>query len=104
MKAFGIDPNAREKTSDYECVREIKRIGQCKNPGKPDDDLNNDCKDFINQIDYGFCAGLHLNDADFAGNEWYLYVGYLSNDIWNDDNDTILLLDSAGRVVDSISY
>lgn len=104
LDAHGIDSTPRENSSDEECIDALKRIGRCENPGKPDEDLNRDCREYIDELDYNFCAGMHVRDDDFMGDEWYVYVGRRFTDLWHDESDRIELRDSSGRVVDVVEY
>jgi len=104
LEDFGIDSTPRKNSRDEECIKELKRINRCEDPGPPDRDLSQDCKEYIKKIGYELCTQLHVSDATFRGNEWYIYVGKLSDDIWGDENDTILLLDRSGNTVDTLTY
>ena len=104
LEDFHIDSTPKEDSSDDQCIRALKRIGRCEDPGAPDDELSRDCREYIREISYGLCARLHVSDSDFFGDEWYLYVGSRFSDIWGDESDTILLLDGSGRLVDALTY
>lgn len=104
LERYGLDNNPSNNSRDEDCLREIKSIGRCINPGSVDDELSRTCRNFIDMINYNWCASLHLTDSDFAGDEWYVYVGSKFNDIWDDDNDTIELRDTADRLVDVLEY
>jgi len=104
LERWGIDSTPRENSSDEECIKSLERIGRCENPGKPNENLNRDCREYINEIGYELCAEIHVGDSNFLGDEWYVYASSVFDDMWDDKGDTILLLDSAGRIVDSVSY
>lgn len=55
------------------------------------------------KLSYAGCVGGHYGDADFAGRVWRLYLGK-STLLWKIPNDTITLVDAAGKTVDVYSY
>jgi len=101
LTQFGID---REREED--CLRKIRGVGTCKDPGAvDDDDISRDCREYIrDDINYNTCISLHAGDADFFGSEWYVYMNEVFYDQWGDEIDTIVLFDAQNRVVDVVEY
>ncbi|HRZ30653.1 MAG TPA: hypothetical protein P5274_03270 [Candidatus Paceibacterota bacterium] len=70
--------------------------GNCK--------LTSFCRNFITQ-NYGFrsCFNNYSRDDDFVGPEWRVFLNR-TWELWGDRRDSITLYDSAGKLVDKISY
>ncbi len=89
-----------------ECLDFIERLPQCEAPETNDipDTLSYDCEYYIrNQINYNACVALHKNDRDFYRSEWRVFPKSARNN-WLKDRDTIQLIDSVGKIVDTYSY
>ncbi|MBA3789179.1 lamin tail domain-containing protein [Patescibacteria group bacterium] len=52
---------------------------------------------------YNACVNAHVNDPGFLIGTWYVYLNK-SGALWKSSGDTIELLDTSGKVVDSYSY
>lgn len=63
-----------------------------------------DCKAFIiSKISYNGCVADNKIQTDFSKPEWRIYLGR-NKELWALPKDTITLLDSEGKIVDTISY
>jgi hypothetical protein len=70
--------------------------GNCK--------LTSYCRNFITQ-NYSFrsCFNNYSRDEDFVGPEWRVFLNR-TWELWEDRRESISLYDSAGKLVDKISY
>ncbi len=68
-------------------------------------EINSTCRYFIaTTLTYNGCVNAHKNtDQSFYSTEWRIYLSR-DQELWNDDGDTIVLLDAQGKVVDAVSY
>ena len=55
------------------------------------------------QFSYNGCVAQNEGDSNFASSDWRVYLD-VSKELWNNDHDTIRLLDSQGEVVAVTSY
>lgn len=90
--------------SSYDACRSVvSRLPRCQAVAAPRE-ASASCKAFIDsRLSYEGCVNSHFNDGDFRGDTWRIYLNRTS-DLWRSDNETIKLLDTAGRVVDTYSY
>lgn len=93
-----------------ECLDIIERLPYCTDPSyymnfnKFPDTVTQSCKDYLeNEINYDTCVENHILDTDFAGREWYIYMNVFGP-LWRDKREKIILYDSEGLIVSSISY
>ncbi|MDR3547913.1 MAG: lamin tail domain-containing protein [Candidatus Pacebacteria bacterium] len=65
----------------------------------------NQCSGYLltQQSLYNACVNQHANAAEFLVGTWYVYLGK-NGAIWNENGDTIELIDNSGKVVDSYTY
>ena len=65
---------------------------------------DNACSNFLsNQEQYAKCFAVHSNDSSFLSGTWRIYLNR-SVRLWQNQRETIELLDQNGKVVDSFSY
>lgn len=86
------------------CLEYIDNMGRCKIVPNPPDELSPECRNFIrDSFTYPKCVANHRTDSDFYKNEWRIY---LSRDLtlWKSTREVISLLDSSGKVIDTITY
>ncbi len=66
--------------------------------------LSAECNEFINKnIHYNGCLQIHKNDSNFYKQEWRIFLKR-DSELWKDRRETIKLLDTAGKTIDSLSY
>jgi hypothetical protein len=88
------------------CLDYIDRIPSCTVPQESDipETINLVCKNYLlTQINYDSCVAHHKNDVDFYSNEWRLYPKTVKLN-WLERHESLQLLDSTGRVVDTYTY
>ena len=103
---------------DTDCRKFVERMSSCHMPkfdtrnkegdicyncvdGKV---LSSSCVAFIkNHFNYNSCIANHVNDSDFSGRTWRIFLG-MGWEMWAKDYETIELFDQLGRLVDSRSY
>src|SRR3989344_4929911 len=90
---------------DDKCLDYIETIPRCEaGIGPYPLGLSAECQSFlIEKINYNACVSNHKNDPDFYKSEWRVYLGR-EEDLWRDKRETIILRDSLGKAVDSVSY
>ncbi len=86
------------------CYQYIKTLSTCRIPTNIPLFLDNTCREFIQKnASYDACVKNHKNEADFYGDEYWVYLNRPEH-MWSDVRDTILLKDTRGSVIKSISY
>lgn len=87
------------------CFDHIDRMSRCKIQTKPlPSNWSYECTNFIiNKINYPSCINTHKEDQDFYMKEWRVYLKR-SESIWKSKKENIVLYDSEGKIVDSITY
>ncbi len=103
---------------DVECRKFIERLPSCQTPefntreadgsvcrncvnGKP---LSGACVAFIKErFSYAGCIASHVNDEDFYGKTWRVFLGR-GWEMWANEYETIELYDRFGRLINSRSY
>lgn len=66
--------------------------------------ISNQCTEFISKtINYTGCVKIHRDDLDFLGSEWRVFLNR-DSELWRDRRETIRLIDSDGKVVDTFTY
>lgn len=103
---------------DVECRKFIERLPSCQTPefetrdadgsicrncvnGKP---LSNACVAFIrDRFGYAGCIANHVNDEDFYGKTWRIFLGR-GWEMWAKEYETMELFDRFGRLISSRSY
>ncbi|MBI1999178.1 MAG: hypothetical protein HYS74_00795 [Parcubacteria group bacterium] len=65
---------------------------------------NPSCQDYISQyVNYNGCVDLYKNKAAFYKPEWRVYLKKTQK-LWKESREIIVLYDTEGKIVDSISY
>lgn len=89
------------------CVDFIEKIPRCETYIKafPFSFANDPaCQEYISShIHYNGCIELHKSDANFYKSEWRIFLGR-DQELWKEKQETILLLDDTGKLVDSVTY
>ena len=89
------------------CQSFINNLSSCEIPDYSDDlviIIDSECTGFLNEtFNYGQCYSDYYQDIDFLEDEWRIFLN-MSIDFLDDDNDTIILKDKSGLVVDRYSY
>jgi len=96
-----------EKWSDdlsESCINFLNTIPRCRVPLSFPFGLETECTEEISEkLNYNYCIDKHARDKDFYIPEWRLYLG-LNKELWNNTGETIMLYDSDGLIVDTLSY
>ncbi|MEK7649773.1 MAG: hypothetical protein AAB367_02360 [Patescibacteria group bacterium] len=86
------------------CYKYVKTLSTCRIPTNIPLFLDNTCREYITRTaSYDACVKNHKNDADFYGDEYWVYLNRPEH-IWSDVRDSIVLKDARGSVIKSISY
>ena len=89
------------------CCDFIENLDQCKIPNYGnnfDVSVDSQCTNFLNDnFNYQGCYNDHSQEVDFFDNEWRVFLNK-SEDILDNDSETIILKDKSGQVVDIYSY
>lgn len=87
-----------------QCAEYVRSLQTCEDPRSSSRSIPGSCQEFVDaRLSYQGCVAAHRADEDFLGNTWRIYLGQRQQ-LWRSDNDTIYLLDSAGKVVDVYAY
>lgn len=92
-----------------ECLSIIERLSRCTTVNSSfirdlPDTVSSACKTYLTtQINYNSCVAVHLNDADFAGDEYRVFLNKFGP-LWRKTHDKINLYDQNNLVVNTISY
>lgn len=90
--------------SDSECLRYLQGMPRCHLTINPPALLPDSCRSLINNtLTYNGCVSRHLGDADFKRTEWRIFLSY-SEKLWRTNREVLTLLDSEGKLVDSIVF
>ncbi len=94
-----------QRTINDACLDYIDAYPRCRIQTDPlPTNWSTECMNFIyNKINYPSCVNTHKNDADFYQPEWRLYLKY-SYPLWKNSRETIVLYDTQGKIVDSLTY
>ena len=88
-----------QSCSDY-----VSSLPFCTFPQNVPTDVSAACTAYVQTtFSYNGCVAEYQNSADFALNTWRVYLDAYK-ELWNNDHDTIRLLDSEGEVVAVTSY
>ncbi len=89
---------------DPECESATRNILYCETTPRPSSSLSSSCRTFLSErLSYNGCVRAHERESDFASPTWRLFGGS-SRALWNDERDTIRLVDETGKIVDVLSY
>lgn len=115
FKNFGFAPNKTRDEAYEKCKRFVRRyIDRCEvtreELDEKDEDiellpLSSQCVAFIeNNLTYPGCVANHFNDDNFFDNEWRVFLGSGTAELWRKNDEILRLLDAQGRVVDVWQY
>lgn len=100
--SFPKPPN----TLSDDCIDYLNQINRCVVPTAVPDYLRNDgnCQAFLfNKVSYNQCVADNKDEPGFFTGEWRIYLGR-SSKLWRDRHDTVELVDTEGKVIDTYSY
>ncbi len=91
-----------------ECQSYIMSLSNCKMPetnfynSLPGSDRGNDCRAYLNTINFGNCYSKYRNDKDFLSSEWRIWI---EGDWFIDSlHDRIRIFDKDGLLADEYIY
>ncbi len=90
---------------DYseQCASYVRSISYCTSHTNAKS-VGGSCEDFVDEyLNYNGCVNAHRSDANFSLGTWRVFLG-ASSDLWDNQHDTIELLDAQGKIIDSLSY
>ena len=86
------------------CTQAINSLSSCQTVITAPYGVSSACSDFMVQhFTYNGCVTVHRNDQNFTSTRWRIFLGQ-SSELWNNQSDVIVLLDSNGKLVSSVSY
>lgn len=87
------------------CFDYIDSMPRCRIQTKPlPPNFSSECTNFIyNKINYPSCINTHKDDKDFYQKEWRVYLERSAR-LWKDKHESIVLYDSGGKIVDTLTY
>lgn len=103
---------------DTECRKFVERLPSCQEPEFETRDRNGDicrncvngkalsnaCITFIkNHFSYNACIANHVNDANFSGKTWRIFLNH-GWEMWAKEYETIELFDQSGKLIKSRTY
>lgn len=98
------DTPQNEQTYGTSCFDYLNTLPSCSTPSSVPATLTSACKQFIaNNLTYNGCVAQFRTDPSFTLPRFRLFLN-LRAEAWNNTHDVIRLLDSAGRVVDVLTY
>lgn len=85
------------------CQSYILSLGTCKLPqaNLPATLYDENCRAFLNNLNYRGCFDRYRLDPDFLSSEWRIWVG---RNIFDPNHDQVLLLDKNNLLVDIYTY
>lgn len=87
-----------------ECINLVENIPRCNiNTETLRAGLQYECHIYINGINYNNCVEKHKNEDNFYKPEWRIFLNR-EEELWKNSRETLRLLDSEGKVVDTITY
>lgn len=90
---------------DSKCQTFIQGIHSCEaNTRTFPAGITKNCKAFLDAaVTYNGCVATHKNDPGFYLKEWRVFLGK-EKELWAEPNDTVMLLDSKGKLIDTLKY
>lgn len=86
------------------CATFIRSIPYCETGSDTRGNPGGFCEEFVEEyLHYSGCVDAHEEDSSFKSSTWRIFLGK-SDELWKSKNETILLLDKDGAVIDSLSY
>lgn len=99
---YPSDELARSGNGDEACRSYASRMDRCTTSTDAPSALS--CAAFIEQaLTYNGCVAAHRAEPGFLAPTWRLFLGR-SSDAYDDERDTLRLLDGNGKIVDVLSY
>jgi len=93
-----------DDNDDEECLAYIRTIPYCAAETRAPSNVSGSCEAFAEDyLNYNGCVDAHEDDSGFAGRTWRVFLG-ARDELWRKDGETILLLDSQGKVVSQFTY
>ncbi len=97
----------RVEDSDV-CQGYINSFKRCETRARyqsnEDDNIPQYCEDFVDKtVSYENCVRLHRNDKYFLTSEWRVFLNSRVP-LWKSKRETIRLLDTQGKIVDTLTY
>lgn len=87
-----------------ECETFVRSIGYCETEPDLPSRLPASCERFIEErLTYNGCVNAHERDSNFAIPTWRIFAGNRAA-LWNNERDSIQLIDDTGKIVDVLSY
>jgi hypothetical protein len=86
------------------CAQYVSSLPFCTFPQNPPSGISAQCQAYVQTtFSYNGCVQTNQNDTSFASNDWRVYLS-TPHELWNNDHDTIRLLDAEGETVAVTSY
>ncbi len=87
------------------CLNFINNIPRCETVSADiPSGLSGTCRKYVTQkINYQTCVQKHKSDSDFYREEWRVYLGK-NKELWNNRDETIILSDKNGKMIDWQTY
>jgi hypothetical protein len=99
----GNAASAAEQYGDS-CAQYVSSLPFCTFPQNPPSGISSQCAAYVQTtFSYNGCVQSFQNDPDFASTDWRIYLD-ATHELWNNDHDTIRLLDGQGETVAVTSY
>ena len=100
-----FDPNRIPIGIDDDCIKYLERNARnCQTYYSFPPELSGACVDYLNRkANYESCVTNHQNDPDFLNPEYRIYLNQVQ-EIWNDENNKIILYGQNGKTIDSRAY
>lgn len=93
-----------EGAPDDECAAYLRSLPFCSAVPNPSRDVSSSCRAFAEgSLSYNSCVDGHSGRQGFHGMTWRVFLGS-RDELWRQENETILLQDAQGRTIDSFSY
>lgn len=99
-----IDENRIPSFVSNECINLLRGANACQTNFSLLQGMTEDCGRYISEnLNYNGCLDNYAESADFFEPEWRIYLNKDSQ-LWNNEDETIILKDSKGKIVDIVSY
>lgn len=93
-----------QDAQDSRCVQAVAALSSCSAVITAPPGVGSSCSDFmVRRFSYNGCTAAHQSDPNFKGTRWRIYLGD-SRELWNNQSDIIVLLDTSGRLVTAVTY
>lgn len=93
-----------EQELSEECIEYVEGLRRCRMQVTTPPELPNACRTFLNErVNYRGCFDAHRTESDFYQNEWRIYLGR-DKELWSSGRETLMLVDTNGRVIDIREY